>query len=185
MSAAEDCNLGGAIVLDMVVGRSTIDESLARFRHWVTEIFPVKHYRFLPGIRKVLDFLLGLLRDGQYDCDVLETVMQEAFGEDEMLFGAKAQNGLGTKVGVTATTVSEVDLRIFANYNGRGRRQRDMGRVYLTGGLQSTDVKQATKSFDPSNHRQNPWSGKCRSLSPKCVCLLTCVSARVTVAAPG
>lgn len=128
-------DLGGVIVLDMVVGRSTIEESLTRFTHWVTEIFPVKQYHFLPRLRKILDFLIGLLRDGQYDCDVLETVMQQAFGRDEILFDTNAQNWLGTKVGVTATTVSEVDLRIFTNYNGQGRRQRDTGNAYTLGVL--------------------------------------------------
>lgn len=178
-------DLGGVIVLDLIVGRSTIDESLARFQRWVTEIFPVKQYRFLPRVRKLLDFLVGLLRDGQYDCDVLEAVMQQAFGEDATLFDTNAQNWLGTKLGVMATTVSEVDLRIFTNYNGPGRRPRDTGMARLARHLDPSDIVQATRHCGPSNRRRSPWSGRCTSVSTSCVCLLTCRRARVTVAAPG
>jgi len=123
--------LGGVIALDLVVCRSSISQSLARFKHWVTRIFPIKRYRCLPYCQKLRDCLIWLIRDSKYDSQVLEAVMQEAFGKSELLFDATAQHWSGTKLGIMATTASTSQLRIFTNYNGSGHHKHDKGNLHF------------------------------------------------------
>lgn len=118
---------GGVIVLDLIVGGSTIDDSLTRFQRWATELFPVHSYRCFPHCQRLRDFLIWLVRDSKYDSQVLEAVMQQAFGVDKILFDAPAQHRLGVKVGIMATTAAKSQLRIFTNYNGPARRPHDTG----------------------------------------------------------
>jgi hypothetical protein len=74
-------------------------------------------------LHKVIDWFTWWLSDNKYDSDVLDEVVQEAFGVRQRLFAADSQHRTGIKVAITATTVSKALLRIFTNYNG-GDRQR-------------------------------------------------------------
>lgn len=120
-------SVGGVIALDLIVHRSSLSDSLARFRRWVTQIFPVQPYRCLPHCQKLRDLLIWLIRDSKYDSHVLETVMQQAFGQTERLFEASSQCWSGVRLGIMATAASTSQLCIFTNYNGQGDRQRDTG----------------------------------------------------------
>ncbi|KAK5093250.1 hypothetical protein LTS08_008949, partial [Lithohypha guttulata] len=120
-------SVGGVIALDLIVHRSSLDGSLARFRRWVTQIFPPKPYRCLPHCHKLRDLFIWLVRDSKYDSRVLETVMQQAFGTTQRLFEASSQSWSGHRLGIMATMASTSQLGIFTNYSGRADHHRDPG----------------------------------------------------------
>jgi len=158
------------IALDLIVHRSSLDESLARFRRWVTQIFPPKPYRCLPHCHKLRDLFIWLVRDSKYDSRVLETVMQQAFGTTQRLFEASSHSWSGLRLAIMATMASTSQLCIFTNYSGRADHHRDPGELFSNGHHEDTlTVIQATDFSGPPRWPKNHWCGKCKS---------TCSSAR-------
>ena len=80
-------------------------------------------------VTRVRDYLRCWLSDGCYDDVVLESLFQEIFGKNQRLFDADGFNPSGTKVAVTATTISDATPYIFSNYNGRGIRAQTCGSI--------------------------------------------------------
>ena len=70
------------------------------------------------------------LTDGYYNVDALEAAMKASFGPHERLFGT-SQSPYGTKIAVTATSISDASPFLFTNYNGQAARAKDCGKVVL------------------------------------------------------
>jgi len=75
-------------------------------------------------------FLTSFFADGRYNAEVLENILKETFGS-QPLFGTKCQRPSGMKIAVTATTISDATLCLFANYNGAGNYNKDFSNFIL------------------------------------------------------
>ena len=118
---------GGLIVLDHVICRTSLTSSLERFGALSSRIFPRKSYGFMSVFERLVDWLIWWCSDNKYDSGTLEDVVQEVFGVRQRLFEFSAQPELGSKVAITATTVSTSQLRLFTNYNGVARSKQGKG----------------------------------------------------------
>lgn len=120
--------VGGVIALDLAVGQHSIEESIARFLGWVSDIFPLPPSGMPSWRHKLRQFWAWVARDSIYDSEQLESVMKEAFGKTQQLFSVDGQHWSGIKLGIMATEVSRSELRIFTNYNGINRCESDSGK---------------------------------------------------------
>ena len=68
------------------------------------------------------------LSDGYYDSAALEATLKRYFGLRQRLLGHLPAK-TATKIGVTATTISDASPVILSNYNGVGARQTDCGEL--------------------------------------------------------
>ncbi|CAF9908088.1 MAG: hypothetical protein GOMPHAMPRED_006066 [Gomphillus americanus] len=68
-----------------------------------------------------------LISDGRYDAHLLNSLLQDCFGHDIKLFGGASHTLSGSKIGVTATTVSHASACLFSNYNGLKQRKDECG----------------------------------------------------------
>lgn len=80
---------------------------------------------------RVREYFRCWLSDGCYDDAALESLLKEIFGENQRLFDAESCGVSGTKVAVTATTISNASPYIFSNYNGCGTRAQTCGSMCL------------------------------------------------------
>src|SRR2546421_108538 len=71
------------------------------------------------------------LADSRYDLTVLEASLKEVYGTNCQMFDVVESGLSGTKVVVTATTISDVILCLFSNYNGAVMRRKDCGMFNL------------------------------------------------------
>lgn len=71
------------------------------------------------------------LKDGQYDVLTLECLLKAIYGDETRLFDID-HNMSGTKVAVTATTISNASTYIFSNYNGAQERNKTCGKKKST-----------------------------------------------------
>jgi hypothetical protein len=69
------------------------------------------------------------LYDSRYDTDLLEEVLKQEFGTTQRLFDAVTNGKSGTKISITATTVSDSKLCLFTNYNG-GDVRKNAGKSF-------------------------------------------------------
>ena len=103
---------GGLIVLGIFLKDWSIDHCVEAFETLSKQFF--KKRKGIP-FRQLKDMLTSWLADGQYDAVELERTFEQAYGGDRM-FGCISQGG--TKVAVTATTISQATAYVFSNYNG-------------------------------------------------------------------
>lgn len=82
-------------------------------------------------ITRARDYLRCWLSDGCYDDAAFESLLKLIFGEKQRLFDTNSSNASGTKVAVTATTISDATPYIFSNYNGQGTRAKTCGLILL------------------------------------------------------
>ncbi|KAK5094383.1 hypothetical protein LTS08_008602 [Lithohypha guttulata] len=121
-------SVGGVIALDLAIGQHSLEQSIARFLGWVSDIFPAPPSGMPVWRHKLRQFWAWVARDSIYDSERLENVMKEAFGKTQHLFSVEGQHWSGIKLGIMATEVSRSELRIFTNYNGIGRCESDSGK---------------------------------------------------------
>ncbi|KAI9799077.1 MAG: hypothetical protein M1833_004271 [Piccolia ochrophora] len=120
---------GGLIVLalflnDWDIGRcSTMFEDLSRRFFHRRRVFGIKPFSYLR------EFFYRWLSDGKYNAAALEETLKEIFGDARKMFDSTHLSG--TKVAVTATTISNATPFIFSNYNGTGERVRQSGYRHL------------------------------------------------------
>ncbi|KFY11829.1 hypothetical protein V491_07045 [Pseudogymnoascus sp. VKM F-3775] len=65
---------------------------------------------------------------GRYDADILEKVLQEAYGTTPMFHTARPS---GMKYAVTATTLSDATLCLISNYHMEGKQTSNLGYKHL------------------------------------------------------
>lgn len=78
-------------------------------------------------ITRLRDYFRCWLSDGCYDDAALESSLKTIFGDNQKLFDNDDIGLPGTKVAVTATTISDASAFIFSNYNGTGTREKTCG----------------------------------------------------------
>lgn len=106
--------------MDLVFNHSSVDDSFRRFPDLARKIFqqPAK-----PAL-KCLVWIKGverLLRDGKYDDHVLDETLKAALGPDRRIFDVGTTCGVGSRVAVIASRISDGKACLLANYRGIGR----------------------------------------------------------------
>jgi hypothetical protein len=107
--------------MDLVFNHSSVDDSFQRFPDLARKIFqqPAK-----PAL-KCLAWIKGverLLRDGKYDDYVLDETLKAALGPDRRIFDVETTCGVGSRVAVIASRISDGKACLLANYRGIGRQ---------------------------------------------------------------
>jgi hypothetical protein len=90
------------------------ERRILRFLHPFLEKLP-----FLAGI---IQFVISLLVDSVYSAENLERAQKDIYGSDRSIVDSPATAELGTALGVTLTSVEDVNTFIVTNYNGVGKR---------------------------------------------------------------
>ncbi|KAI9888422.1 MAG: hypothetical protein M1814_000484 [Vezdaea aestivalis] len=117
---------GALIVLGLFSKCWSVKACASLFDRLARRIFP-RPANFCRSISsRIGKILASFLADGHYDAPTLEIALKETFGR-RRLFDISDNGRSGTKISVTATTVSDTTLCLFSNYNGIGRRRSDAG----------------------------------------------------------
>jgi hypothetical protein len=109
----------------MFLARRNIGECIAVFKHLARRVFSLRNQYGSSIFARILAFLSSLLTDSQYGATEMEECVKEAYGPDALLFGSSGSgSGIsGTKIAVTTMGVSNSQLCILSNYNGRESRK--------------------------------------------------------------
>lgn len=79
---------------------------------------------------KLRGLVNGLVRDSMYDWQALESYLQDSFGCDRCLFDGANSARSGVKLAVTATSIADSSVFLFANYNASDTRKPQCGMSY-------------------------------------------------------
>jgi hypothetical protein len=85
----------------------------------------------MPSAAGIVQFAISLLVDSVYSADSIERVHREIYGPSRSIVNSQATAELGAALGVTLTSVDDVNTFIVTNYNGIGERRIDDGRLFL------------------------------------------------------
>ncbi|KAI9766696.1 MAG: hypothetical protein M1840_006340 [Geoglossum simile] len=118
---------GGLIVLLLFLGGRSIKYCISTFDRLAKPIFVLRKRVRRSFCSLISHLFTSWLADSRYDASVLQACLKEVYGEDRRMFGIAESEPSGTKVAVTATTISDATLCIFSNYNGAGMRRKDCG----------------------------------------------------------
>ncbi|KAL8788264.1 MAG: hypothetical protein Q9213_001784 [Squamulea squamosa] len=119
---------GGLIVLSLFVRQWGVDQCLQTFEALSRQFFQARRRKRFGCCRYIRRLLKCWLTDGYYNVDALEAAMKASFGPHERMFGT-SQSPYGTKVAVTATSISDASPFVFSNYNGQTTRAKDCGMI--------------------------------------------------------
>lgn len=97
------------------------------FNRAVKSFFPKKSGRLWWKLRGLVN---GLIRDSMYDWQLLEEYLQDSFGRERCLFDGANSERSGVRLAVTATSIADSSVFLFANYNASDTRKPDCGRSY-------------------------------------------------------
>lgn len=118
---------GGLIVLSLFVRQWGVAQCLQTFEALSRQFFQVRRRSRFGCCRYIRCLFKCWLTDGYYDVNTLEAAMKASFGPGERMFGT-SQSPYGTKVAVTATSISDASPFLFSNYNGQARRAKEYGK---------------------------------------------------------
>ncbi|MCJ1473164.1 hypothetical protein MMC13_001815 [Lambiella insularis] len=121
---------GGLIVLSLFLQCWNVPRCINLFDKLVKEFFQ-QQKQATPGFLNRCRYILRCwLSDGYYSVEALEKCLQDTFGMHRRMFDSLDVVS-GTKVAVTASTISNASCYVFSNYNGLGRREKDCGYRHL------------------------------------------------------
>ena len=104
-----------------------VDKCIQTFDLLVRDFFGLHLTQGRGLVTRVRNYFRCWLSDGCYDVDALEKSLKDVFGEETRMFDAPESGVSGSKVAVTATTISDAFTYVFSNYNGSGSRNRACG----------------------------------------------------------
>ncbi|KAI9732137.1 MAG: hypothetical protein M1834_004233 [Cirrosporium novae-zelandiae] len=122
---------GGLIVLGLFIQQWNISQCLRMFKALATSYFGKmrkSNHSLFGHIRQLIRCWLS---DGFYDAEALEQALKESFGVKHRMFDCTHGTISGTKVAVTATSISDASLCLFSNYNGIGLREKNCGYKHI------------------------------------------------------
>lgn len=148
---------GGLIVLSLFSRLWGVAQCLQTFEALSRQFFQARQHRRFGFCRYIRRLLKCWLTDGYYNVDALEAALKASFGPHERMFGA-SQSPYGTKVAVTATSISDASPFIFSNYNGQTTRARDCGKfVPYETDIVIYSVRVGYKHLRPLDIRDEPY----------------------------
>jgi hypothetical protein len=109
---------GGIIALALCINGWKVSDCVEHFERLAKLAFLAHSTSY---IRWAVRLLMSLITDGIYPAQVLETVLQEVFGNRRILDPSHA-TAVGTKIGITVSSMKPEPF-IFTNYNGVGDRR--------------------------------------------------------------
>ncbi|KAI9727191.1 MAG: hypothetical protein M1834_008499 [Cirrosporium novae-zelandiae] len=118
---------GGLLVLKLFIQNSSVESCKSDFNKFAKRVFFQNFGWDRTFFGRFNRFVISLLSDSHYDPIIMERCLQENFGTNRRLFGVMTSKPSGTKVAVTATTITNAKLCLFTNYNGTGNRGADLG----------------------------------------------------------
>lgn len=118
---------GGLIALGLGAKLWTIEHCASVFERLLSKAFKPRTLGIFPVVNLIQGLLVSWFSDSVYDSAIFAAALEDAYGSDEVLFGAGQK-----KVAVVATTTSSFPCLI-ANYNGCQERPPGRGYGFLTG----------------------------------------------------
>ncbi|KAH8194108.1 hypothetical protein TruAng_011729 [Truncatella angustata] len=79
----------------------------------------------IPFLSAVLQMVVSLLVDSRYSSRNLEAILQKVLGTRSIMDCSSA-TAMGTKLGITVTTIRDTRACVFTSYNGVGDREEDI-----------------------------------------------------------
>jgi hypothetical protein len=122
---------GGLIVLLLFLGRRSVKHCISTFDKLAKRIFVPRNHSRRSFCTRIHELFTSWLADSRYDPTVLEASLEEVYGTNCRMFDVAESGPSGTKVAVTATTISDATLCIFSNYNGAATRRKNCGTCVL------------------------------------------------------
>lgn len=116
--------VGGILALNLFHRNSTIQRSINMFRLFVQMLFGQQLNSGGRWTASALKVLKCWMQDGMYDANLLQEALISQFGAAKRVFDMAC---CGVKLGLTACSTKDSSARVFANYNGAGRRKSQTG----------------------------------------------------------
>ncbi|KAJ5100808.1 hypothetical protein N7456_006860 [Penicillium angulare] len=129
-------SVGGLNIMDLVFNRSSAERSFQRFPEFAEKIFE-------QPARKVQAWVLGLkglLLNGKYDDRALEETLTAVLGAERRIFDVGTTSGIGSRVAIIVSRISDGKACVIANYRGVGRQKGESAYEFLM----------------PRSHNENP-----------------------------
>ncbi|KAI9762170.1 MAG: hypothetical protein M1840_001465 [Geoglossum simile] len=117
---------GAMIILAMFVNGWSVEECSRVFESLSKPAFQRRTFLRIPLLSHIQECLMSYLADSLYAADNLEEALQETFG-DRSLLDCSYATTIGAKIGVTATTISDLCTCVFTNYNRAGFQSKRFG----------------------------------------------------------
>lgn len=118
--------------MDLVFNKSSADASFRHFAELARQIF---HRQAMPmQAIKVLAWVANLrsfLADGKYNDHALEETLMTALGPDRQIFDVGTTPGVGSRVAIITSRISDGKACVLANYRGIGRHAQPAAYEFL------------------------------------------------------
>ncbi|KAK5163302.1 hypothetical protein LTR04_002627 [Oleoguttula sp. CCFEE 6159] len=118
---------GGLIVLILFLYRWDATRCSETFELIVKQFFSSRQGAAASLLSRLRGYFKCWISDGCYDTAALESCLKGVFGPSRRMFDAPMSGPSGTKVAVTATSISDASPFLFSNYNSPGTRKRACG----------------------------------------------------------
>ena len=118
---------GGLIVMGLFMKRWDVKTCIKLFNTLVRDFFSLHSTKGRSIIHKLRKYLRCWLSDCYYDAKHLEQSLKNVFGEHSRMFDWHGAEASGSKVAVTATTISDAFTYVFSNYNGAVAENKSYG----------------------------------------------------------
>ena len=118
---------GGLIIIGLFLKHWSIVRCIDMFDKFTSQFFGVHLTKGKSFLTRLRDYIRCWISDGCYDVGKLEMALKEVFGVGTRMFDTSYGALSGTKVAVTATTISNAFACLFSNYNGVGTRDKKCG----------------------------------------------------------
>jgi hypothetical protein len=116
--------------MDHYINGRSLADAIEMFPGLMERTFQRRVSLNIPFFSRAFELTASCLADGLYSAGNLEAVVKNALGADKHILGTSYATSTGTRVGLPVATVSQLpSYRIFTNYNGVGRRSREMGKL--------------------------------------------------------
>ena len=122
-----NASVGGLLILSLFLQNASVERSSTIFRAFTQMLFGQRRSSDVSVTSGLMRVLKCWLHDGMYDSDLLQKALLAQFGDCDRMFDHHTALTSGTKVAVTACSTKDSSARVFANYNGAGKRSADSG----------------------------------------------------------
>jgi hypothetical protein len=117
--------IGGITTLGLCHKGWSVEDCIDYYERLAKQVFELHHFtcfRWLSWLFWLRAILFSPITDGIYPARNLEAALQELFGSDENILDCSSATAMGTKIGITVSTMKPEPF-IFTNYNGLGDRE--------------------------------------------------------------
>ena len=131
---------GGLIVMSLFLQGWTVAQALAMFQELSRTCFHPPQLEQPSFANRIRYHWKCLRADGYYDVAPLERCLKEVFGPSKKMFDSQVATA-GSKVAVTASSISDASTFIFSNFNGTATRRDGMAECMHQGAAKGTRLQ--------------------------------------------